>query len=339
MKKPKVTVGIISFKDQKYLKHGLPSLLSQNYSHFEILVCDNNNDPENEIANWIKTEFPTITVVNAGGNVGFGNAHNYMIDHAIKNESKYYFAFNSDMFADENLINNLVERAESDEKIAAISPKIFTWSSFPEKPTLKNDRYIDSTGMIAKASHHFLERGAGEEDHGQYNNPEGIWGASGAAPFFSISALQDTKHNPGEYFDKNFFMYKEDIDMMYRLRWAGYKVFYEPTALVWHDRTAADPGGIIANIKARKSRGTYIKEHSFLNHLQFLYKNFSPHYSFLTKLKTAFFLAKYFAYLLIFDRQILKQYKKFQQLKPNLLIKKATMPQRILTEKMEKWFI
>lgn len=339
MKKPKVTVGIISFRDQKYLKYGIPSLLEQNYPEYEILICDNNDDPEKEISNWIKKEFPSVKVVNAGGNVGFGNAHNFMITQAIKNQSKYYFAFNSDMFADPNLIQHLVERAESDEKIAAISPKIFQWSSFPEVPTKKTDRFLDSTGMIAKASHHFLERGSGEEDCGQYQQAEEIWGASGAAPFFRVKALQDIAHGKEEFFDKNFFMYKEDIDMMYRLRWAGHKVFYEPQALVWHDRTAADPGGIIANIKARKSRGTYIKEHSFLNHLQLLEKNFSSHFSLTTKLRTGLFLFKYFLYLLIFDRQILKQYNKFKQLKNSILIKKATMPRRILSENMENWFL
>lgn len=335
----KVTVGIISYKDQKYLEHGLPSLLNQSYQNFEILICDNNADPTNEIKNWLTKEFPQVKVVSAGGNVGFGNAHNFMIEKAKENGSTYYFAFNSDMFADENLIKELVKTAEANEKIAVISPKLFQWRSFPEKPNPQTDTYIDSTGMIAKASHHFFERGAGEQDGGQYEKTEEIWGASGAAPFMRIEALKDIAHNPGEYFDKNFFMYKEDIDLMYRLRWAGYKVFYEPKALVWHDRTAADPGGIIANIKARKSRGAYIKEHSFLNHLQFLSKNFSSSYSFKIKICTFFFLLKYFLYLLIFDFKILKQYAKFRKLKTEITEKRASMPRRISPAQMEKWFI
>ena len=72
MTSPLVTIGILSFKDKKYLEKGLPSLLEQNYPNFEILICDNNEDPQEEIRKWINQTFPTIKVLNAGGNIGFG---------------------------------------------------------------------------------------------------------------------------------------------------------------------------------------------------------------------------------------------------------------------------
>jgi len=339
MTSPLVTIGILSFKDKKYLEKGLPSLLEQNYPNFEILICDNNEDPQEEIRKWINDEFPNIKVLNAGGNIGFGRGHNYLISQSHP-DSQYYLCFNSDMYAAPDFVSKLVEKIKKDDKIGAVTGKLLKWSTFPEAPsTEEGGAKIDTTGLLAYASHYFAERGHGEPDQGQYDSAGEIWGASGAAVMFRMEALQDIKQSENEFFDKNFFMYKEDIDLSYRLRWAGWKIFYTPQAISWHDRTAQDPGGIIENIKKRKDRAPYIKENSFLNHLQLLYKNWSPDYSLKTKFKTAIFLLKYFLYLAIFDRKVLAKYQTFRQLKPSIIATKSSMPRRITAKEMEKWFL
>jgi GT2 family glycosyltransferase len=330
-----VSIGILSYKDKAYLKEGIPSLFAQTYDNIEVLVCDNNEDDTKEISKWLKKTFPKVKVLTAGGNVGFGRGHNHLIS---KSKGEYYLCFNSDMFADKNFVAKLVEEIETDEKIGCVSGKLLKWPNFPKKPS-RRDAQIDTTGIVANSNHHFFERGHGEEDKGQYDQASEVWGASGAAPLLRKKALEDIAHSPGEYFDKQFFMYKEDIDLMYRLRWAGWKVRFTPKAEAWHDRTAEDPGGIIANIKKRRSRAGYIKENSFLNHLQFTYKNWSSDFSWTTKIATSFFLLKYFLYLAIFDRKVLKKYKDFKRLKPLLLEKRNTMPRRVSAKEMEKWFL
>lgn len=337
---PKVTIGIISFKDQKYLEHGIPSLLNQDYKNIGIIICDNT--PNKETTPWLKQTFPQIQVIDAGGNVGFGNAHNKMIQMAIDSSSQYYLAFNSDMFASKNYVSELIKSFQSFEqknpnkKLACLTPKLLQWSNFPENPTKINQQTYDTTGILANPSHHFKERGFGVEDKGQFDNQPQIWGSSGASPIFKLKYLQDIQHSKGEFFDKNFFMYKEDLDLSYRLRWAGYEIQYTPNSIAWHDRTGSDPGGIVKQIKARKTRGNYIKENSFLNHLQFVYKNWDPKFSLKTKLKTTIYITKYVIYLLLFDPKILKQYSKFKKLKPELLQKRKTMPRKISTKQMEK---
>jgi len=338
MQNPSVTIGIISYKDKKYLEKGIPTLLKQEYKNIEILICDNNEDPKQEIKKWIEKEFTSVKVVNAGGNVGFGNAHNYMINEAIKMKSKYYFAFNSDMFASKDLVSRLVKTIEKDKKMACVTPKLLQWKSFPKKPDPSKKQSIDSTGISITKSHLFFERGTGEEDKNQYKSGE-IWGTSGAAPLFRIKALEEIQHKKGEFFDEDFFMYKEDTDLSYRFRWAGWKIYFESSAIVWHDRTAEQIKGLINNIKERKSRPRYISEHSFLNQLQLLYKNFSSDFSITTKIKTFLFMSKYILFLILFDRKTLKQYKKFKKLKTKIREKRKTMIKKISAKEMEKWFI
>jgi GT2 family glycosyltransferase len=243
------------------------------------------------------------------------------------------------MYASPDYVSKLVEyyQENSDKNLGCITPKLLQWKNFPESPEKIKQNTYDTTGINGSISHHFKERGHNQDDKGQYNKHPRIWGSSGASPMFDLKAIKDIQHQPGEYFDKNFFMYKEDIDLSYRLRWAGYEIHYTAASQAWHDRTGSDPGGIVKQVNERKKRANYIKDNSFLNHLQFVYKNWSPEYSFKTKFKTGIYLTKYIIYLLLFDPKVLKQYKKFKQLKPELLKKRQSMPRRISTKQMEQY--
>lgn len=331
----KVTVGILSYRDQAYLELALPTILDQTHPALEILICD-NNDKNPEIAKWISQSYPAVKILNAGGNVGFGKGHNFLISQA---KGDFYLCFNSDMFASPNYIEQLLKPFATDSKIAVTTGKILKWANFPASPVSLTENYIDTVGLQPTSGHHFFELGHAKQDLGQYDSQQEIWGCSGASPMFKIESLKQIQHTPNEFFDKNFFMYKEDIDLMYRLRWAGFKAVYTPSAIAWHDRTAEDPGGIVQSIKKRYARPLYIKENSFLNHLIFVYKNWSSDYSLKTKFKTFLFFLKYTFYLLIFDPQILKMYPKFTKLIPELKEKREKMPRKISASAMEHWFI
>jgi GT2 family glycosyltransferase len=325
-----VTIGILSYKDQKYLKHGLPALLAQTYKNIEILICDNNEDPSEEIKKWIQENFPTIKVLNAGGNVGFGKGHNHLIKNA---KGDFYLCFNSDMIASPTYVEELLKPFSQDPKIAVVTGKLLQWSNFPESPFELKQNHIDTVGIQPYQSHFFSEVGNGQKDIGQFDTPKEIWGCSGASPMFKIELLKLIQHSEGEFFDANFFMYKEDIDLMYRLRWAGAKCFLQPSAVAWHDRTTADN-----SFKARKKRPVYIKENSFLNHLILLQKNWSTDYSLHTYLMTTIFLLKYTLYLLVFDYKVLKVIPKFYKLRHDILLKRQSMPRAIYAKQMEQWF-
>lgn len=331
----KVTVGILSYKDKHYLEHGLPSLINQTYQNIEVLVCDNNEDPTNEIASWIKSSFPQFKVLNAGGNVGFGRGHNYLMQNAT---GEFYLCFNSDMFASSDYIQKLMQGFNQDPKVAVVTGKLLKWSNFPENPTQITENYIDTVGLLPHKNHYFAELGHAQKDIGQFDTLTEIWGCSGASPMFNLELLKQIQHSEGEFFDSNFFIYKEDIDLMYRLRWAGFKCIFQPEAVAWHDRTAENPGGFLENIKKRRSRPTYIKENSYLNQLILTYKNYSSSYTLETHFKTFFFHLKYTLYLLVFDFKTLKVLKKFKQLLPNLRQKRSAMPRSISAKQMEKWF-
>jgi GT2 family glycosyltransferase len=88
----------------------------------------------------------------------------------------------------------------------------------------------------------FVSRGQGELDGPQYQWPGWVFGADGPTPTYRMAALVDARmprrRGGWEVLDEDFFMYKEDVDLAWRLRTLGWQAWYAPTALAWHARGA-----------------------------------------------------------------------------------------------------
>jgi GT2 family glycosyltransferase len=80
-----------------------------------------------------------------------------------------------------------------------------------------------------------LDRGAGEPDLGQYDKAEDVFGPSGAAALYRSEALRAAAFG-GQYFDEDFFAYREDADLAWRCRLMGWNSIYVPSAVALHRR-------------------------------------------------------------------------------------------------------
>jgi GT2 family glycosyltransferase len=94
---------------------------------------------------------------------------------------------------------------------------------------------LDSTGIIMLRSQRHLDRGADQPDRGQFDKPEDVFGPSGAAAVYRSKALDDVAVN-GQFFDEDFFAYREDADLAWRCRLMGWKSIYVPGAIALHRR-------------------------------------------------------------------------------------------------------
>jgi len=94
---------------------------------------------------------------------------------------------------------------------------------------------IDSTGIVMLPSQRHLDRGADREDAGQYARAEEVFGASGAAALYRREMLEDTRVG-AEYFDEDFFAYREDADLAWRAQLLGWSCLYVPEAVARHGR-------------------------------------------------------------------------------------------------------
>ena len=103
-------------------------------------------------------------------------------------------------------------------------------------PDLPETDVIDTTGLTIGRNRRVADRGENERDVGQFEREEEVFGVSGAALVARREALEDVTV-AGECLDESFHMYKEDVDLSWRLRLAGWECWYVPSAVAYHGRT------------------------------------------------------------------------------------------------------
>ncbi|PSO44617.1 MAG: hypothetical protein BRC22_02170 [Parcubacteria group bacterium QH_9_35_7] len=102
-----------------------------------------------------------------------------------------------------------------------------------------------------------------------------VFGVSGAFPMYRRSALDEVAFDNGNFFDEDYHSYKEDVDLAFRLQSAGYKSKIILDTVAYHDRSAAGPKdtGDMKAIKNKLEQSSWVKYHSYKNHVMTIYKN------------------------------------------------------------------
>lgn len=195
-------------------------------SSLEVIVVDNASD--NDEATIIEQRFPQVTVVRSQKNLGFAGGNNLGIKAA---HGHYLFFINNDtlLFRGEqqeesrkDVLQLLVSRLERSANIGAVCPKIrFAWDDAPIQ-------YAGYTPL----SHITMRNkaiGCGEKDEGQYDTPHPTPYVHGAAMMVKCEAIERAGLMPECY-----FLYYEELDWSMMLRRAGYDLWYEPMATIYH---------------------------------------------------------------------------------------------------------
>lgn len=265
----KLSIQIVTLNSKKFLKDCLDSLLAQKYQDFSVLIIDNaSNDETPKFVKENYSEFSKkIFVLRNVNNIGFSKAHNQGIKIS---KSEFILVMNPDIILEPEFLQNIVGAIEKDKKLGSVGGKLLKIKSGdPELDEKIKTDIIDSTGLIVLKSRRFLDRGEGEKDKKQYDKSIDVFGISGACVLYRRQALEDVKipvGNSNEYFDEDFFAYKEDIDLAWRLRLRGWKSVYVPEARAYHFRIGASSWH-------RFSQYKIVNYLSFRNHLWVLLKN------------------------------------------------------------------
>ena len=198
---------------------------------------------------------------------------------------------------------------------------------------------IDSAGIRLNHKRQGMEIGQNDEDKGQYENDRRVFGVCGAAALFKRKALEEIKIK-NDYFDSEFFAYKEDIDLCWRLNLYGFKCLYVHDAIAYHGRGMNSSKGLINTIKNRRSQSEFLKGISFRNHYLMLIKN-EVQYTY-KKDKLGIFIdwMKYIIFFLLFDFKCLKYIKEIKKYKDNALEKRKVIMEnvKISNEEIYKLF-
>lgn len=218
---PKLTIQIVGWNSAAVLPATLQSLSSIPREAVVIRYIDNAS--RDGSAGLVGRSLPQAEVICLPENQGFAGAHNRGLARCT---TPYVLILNPDarlLWAGVEVLR----QAFADEKVGAAQGKIYRD---------ERRRILDSCGIIMTKALNGIDRGAGEIDTAQYNQAVDIAAVTGAAGLYRLAALRAIAHGRTEIFDEDFFAYKEDVDVGWRLRRAGWRIVYWPFPVAIHTR-------------------------------------------------------------------------------------------------------
>jgi GT2 family glycosyltransferase len=221
-----VSIVVVAHDDAGDLPVCLTSAIAQKGASVETIVVDNaSRDGSREIAARFA---PAARVIALPENVGFAGGMNRGIEESA---GRYVLALNPDCRLAPDFAAVLAARLDARPDVGSASGRIFRAEGAALAPTGR----LDSTGLYFTSSGRHFDRDAGAPEEGRSLAQEEIFGASGAAGFYRREALESAKISTG-YFDGDFFLYREDADLAWRLARLGWKCLYVPQAAAFHRR-------------------------------------------------------------------------------------------------------
>ncbi len=221
---------IANWNGKKYLKRCLESLREQHDQSFHVIIAENNST-DGSLA-FIKKEYPEVSWISFAENMGFAHANNAAINAAfLRKNIRYIVTLNNDTECDKYYVMHLRQAMLNNELkgVGSVQPKVL---NYYEKEK------IDATGVVVACEFSSVNRGREEEDRGQYDQQTDILGPSASAAMYTRKALEDVKLPHEGYFDRDYFAYYEDVDLLWRLRTAGYGSVFVSQSLVYHVHSA-----------------------------------------------------------------------------------------------------
>jgi len=246
-----VLVSLVTHNDGTYIERCLEAVLAQSVSVRVKLIDSGSRD--DTVA---RAKRFGIEVNEAGTNIGYCRGHNWNIQEG--RELEWVLCLNADVVPAPEFLGSLLKAAESHPEAGLLGGKLWRGDSAGDRKCDSAGRpLLDSTGMYFTPSLRHFDRGSNEPDVGLYERLEYVFGITGAALLARRRCLEDIRCF-GEYFDEDFFAYREDADLAWRARLMGWESLYVPEARGTHVRKVLPRGrrhvSALANYHSVKNR-------------------------------------------------------------------------------------
>ncbi len=307
-------------------------MLQQDYANCEFLLLD-QEEKNWSASKFIKENLPEIAAdprvkIDQGKNLWHSGGHNKLMKKALNGGAGFYICASNDMLYPTDLVSKVVAAftKEENQKFGSATVKLRQWDF--ENQTTTN--LLDSCGIGITRSHHFFDRGQGEEDHGQFDNKREIFGASGALAIFRIKALEEAAIDK-KVFDERLH-YKNDVDLAYRLQLLGWKSLFFPEVVVYHDRQLGGSKSWIGLFRSRAKTQKWMRENSAFGQLLVIAKNFCNDFSWQVRFLTKLRIAAMKLYAFLFEKSVRNGFRKFEKIRGEL----EKSPRKVEASEIEK---
>ena len=274
-----VDVVVPLFRPGPWLRVSLDSIRAQREVSSRVWLID--DDPTSDIGAAIAAEWPDFTYIKSSQNFGFARACNRGLAFG---SAPFVLVVNQDTRLEPDYTAHATRALLEDPSLGAVGGLLLRQNDAESPP----DGTIDTAGIAFRRGRRAVDVGQGDVDTGQYADRREVFGVCAAAAVYRRSALMEVADSNG-VFDERFFMHKEDVDLAWRLRRAGYRAVVHDEARGYHARgvrRATDVTGsgaraawqrVVAVIRQETAKDSALRQRAFRNHVLMLIKNESLH--------------------------------------------------------------
>lgn len=246
----KTAIVILNWNGRAMLANYLPTVLSFSQDDAAVIVADNastDGSPE-----FLASNYPQVRMIRLERNFGFAGGYNRALKEV---DAEYYVLLNSDVEVTHHWLTPLVQFMDAHPDCAAVQPKLHAVAH------REQFEYAGAAGGYLDRYGYPFCRGrlfdTIEDDNGQYDFVTEVHWVTGACMMVRASCFREAGG-----FDETFFAHQEEIDLCWRMRRHGYRLFCVPDSTVYHVGGGTLPQG--------NPLKTFL---NFRNNLTMLWKN------------------------------------------------------------------
>jgi len=244
-----VSVHIVTFNSEADIRACLAAVFRQTVPVQSIIVVDNASTDGTRA---VLCEYADgVQLVLNEQNRGFAGGHNQAL---ALSDADFCLILNPDVTLSDEYIERLLAGVRLSDDIGSATGLLLR----RERPET-----VDSTGLVISRTRRAFDRGA-EDPAAAWTASGEVFGVSGAAALYARRMVADISID-GEFFDEDFFAYKEDVDVAWRARLAGWKAYYAAEATAVHGRGW--------KIGGRSKQSLRVRRLSYINRYKMLIKN------------------------------------------------------------------
>jgi GT2 family glycosyltransferase len=214
-----VAAVIVSHNGAGYIEKCLHSFTKQKPAIITVTVVDDCS--KDDTISIVKNKFPEVRVIANEKNIGYAGSLNRGI---AASPCDYIVLSNDDIEMSEDWLNCALAEFGGRPECGLVASKVL----YMDQPDVLN-----STGMLYYKDLTAVNRGLDEKDTGQYDRAEEVFGAYGAIMLFKRDVFEKIG-----LFEEDYFLFREEDEIIWRMRLAGYIARYAPKARVFHKRSA-----------------------------------------------------------------------------------------------------
>jgi GT2 family glycosyltransferase len=256
--KPIVSALIVSRNSKEDLLQCLKAFFASADVPVEAVVVDNDSSDGSPAA--VTDEFPQATVLMQPKNLGYGRAANVGLERC---QGRFVLLLSPDVVVDPQCVGRLADFLLTRPDAGAVGPRLLLANgkldpdarrAFPIPSTL----FFQTVGLskMFPKSPRFGRHNMG---HVADTDVHEMDAGTAACLMLRMSALDRVG-----FFDPRYFMFGEDLDLCYRLKLGGWKIFYLPAATATHHLRLAPPDkhGHLSYERHRAMWAYHFKHHS-----------------------------------------------------------------------------